>query len=115
MTYTITLADGRKVEGLVKNGNNYVSSEYIDESIFEGNMSPMSISDGETTEHYDNGHLVQQIKLDGMWFLLFSAMPDPGPEPEPQPSLDERVAALERGSKDMSSAMNTILEVYEND
>lgn len=113
MTYTITLADGRKVEGLVKNGNNYVSSEYIDESIFEGNMSPMDISDGETTEHYDNGRLVQQIQLDGMWFLLFSAMSDP--EPEPQSSLDERVAALERGSEDMTSAMNTILEVYEND
>lgn len=34
MQYTITLADGRKLTGLGKNGDNFVSSEKVDETIF---------------------------------------------------------------------------------
>lgn len=112
MSYTITLADGKKIEGLILNGNNFASKEHIDETLLENNMSPMTISDGTTIISYEHGKLVHQQEGSGEWLLLFA---EDAAEPEPQHSLDERVAALERGSEDMSSAMNTILEVYEND
>lgn len=39
MSYTITLADGQKISNLEMNGNNFVSEERVDESIFDGNYS----------------------------------------------------------------------------
>lgn len=52
MQYTITLADGRKLTGLSKNGDNFVSSEKVDETIFKDNLSTMKVSDGETEETF---------------------------------------------------------------
>lgn len=41
--------------------------------------------------------------------------PDPEPEPEPEPGDTEaRLKALEDGMSDMDSALNAILEVYED-
>lgn len=43
--------------------------------------------------------------------------PTPGPEPEPRPSdptYNERLTALEGNMSDMDSALNAILEVYED-
>lgn len=46
MQYTITLADGRKLTGLDKNGDNFVSKTKVDEKIFKDNLSTMKVSDG---------------------------------------------------------------------
>lgn len=72
MQYTITLADGRKLTGLGKNGDNYVSAEKVDESIFDGNLSTMTVSDGETEQTYKNMIFVQQMAWpDGTFYLAF--------------------------------------------
>ncbi len=42
-TYKIILADGTIIDNLTLNGNNYISAELIDASIFEGNCSPIVI------------------------------------------------------------------------
>ncbi len=55
--YTITLADGTLIENLRLNGNNYISTEPINEVIFEGNCSPIVISDGTHNETHDNAVL----------------------------------------------------------
>ena len=70
--YTITLADGKKLENLDKNGNNYVSKTKIDESIFKNNLSKVTVSDGKTETTYENVEFVQQMPWsDGTWYLVF--------------------------------------------
>ena len=70
--YTITLADGKKLENLDKNGDNYVSKTKVDESIFKNNLSKVTISDGETETTYENVEFVQQMQWsDGTWYLVF--------------------------------------------
>lgn len=72
MQYTITLADGRKLTGLGKNGDNFVSAKKVDETIFKDNLSVMTVSDGETETVYHNAELIQQQEwFDGSWYLAF--------------------------------------------
>ena len=47
--YTITLADGTKLKNLELNGNNYIAEGVIEDSVFEGNLDTVKITDGETT------------------------------------------------------------------
>ena len=70
-TYSITLADGTILENLRLNGNNFISAEPIDKSIFENNCCPVTISDGETSEIHDNMAFVQITKhSDEYWLVL---------------------------------------------
>jgi hypothetical protein len=71
MQYTIKLADGRELTGLTKNGDNYVSKEKVDETIFTDNLATMMVYDGETETTYKNVELIQQMEfLDG-FYLCF--------------------------------------------
>ena len=71
-TYSITLADGTVLDGLVLNGNNYISTEPLTAEMFEDNCSPVIISDGDSEETHDNMELVQLAKVNGggYWFVL---------------------------------------------
>lgn len=68
---TLTLADGTKLENLRLNGTNFVSEEKIDESIFPGNLSTLTISDGETETVLHNAELIQQVKYSDGWYSCF--------------------------------------------
>lgn len=69
--YKITLADGRVIEDLRLNGNNFVSKEEITDSIFNGNLSRVIINDGEHDIIFNNMELVQvQQYKDEYWFIL---------------------------------------------
>lgn len=69
--YTITLADENIIENLTLNGNNYIAQCVIDDSVFEGNLSKVSISDGTTTETYTDMVLIQnKVYGDKSWFIL---------------------------------------------
>ena len=70
--YTITLADGQKLTNLGINGNNYVSQTQIDESIFEDNLSTMTVSDGKNEDVYHDVEFIQQMQwMDGTYYLAF--------------------------------------------
>ena len=69
--YTLILADGKQIKGLSKNGDNFISKKEIDESIFEGNLATMLVSDGETETEYKNVVLVQQVEYADGWYLCF--------------------------------------------
>ena len=76
MQYTITLADGRKLTGLTKNGDNFVSKTKVDESIFVNNLSTMKVSDGETEVTMTDVQFIQQMEwVDGNWYLAFREIP----------------------------------------
>lgn len=70
--YSITLADGTVLGDLRLNGNNYISNQPIDESVFEDNCAPVIISsNGENKEIHEVMELVQVAEVAGeYWFVL---------------------------------------------
>ena len=70
--YTITLADGTDITDLKLNGDNYISMNQIDSAVFDGNCSPVVISDGTTKITHDNMELVQIVEQfpEEYWFVL---------------------------------------------
>lgn len=69
--YKITLADGTVIENLRLNGNNYISDNEITADMFLGNLSKVTINDGEKDTVYKNMDLVQIVKYDDeYWFIL---------------------------------------------
>lgn len=68
---SITLSDGTILDNLTLNGDNFISINKIDESIFENNLSPTIINiDGIETVHSHMNLL--QIKKYGYewWFVI---------------------------------------------
>jgi len=104
MQYTITLADGQKLTGLSKNGDNFVSSEKVDETIFKDNLSTMKVSDGETEETFENMVFIQQMEwADGTFYLAFR-------EQTPQ---EKMLAAIAANSESVTDMQLALAEVYE--
>lgn len=69
--YTITLNDGTKLENLELNGNNYIAEGVIEDSVFEGNLGTVVISDGTTTETFTDMRLMSNRAVEGRsWFVL---------------------------------------------
>jgi hypothetical protein len=60
--YKITLGDGTEISNLKLNGNNFISTEKIDESVFVDNCSPVTISDGVSDTVHPNMELVQIVE-----------------------------------------------------
>lgn len=104
MQYTITLADGRQLTGLDKNGDNYVSKDRVDESIFENNLSTMKVSDGETEETFTDMVFVQQMEwTDGTFYLAFRE----------QTQQEKVLAALAATADSVTDVQVALAEVYE--
>lgn len=104
MQYTITLADGRKLTGLSKNGDNFVSSEKVDETIFENNLSTMTVSDGEKEETFENMVFIQQMEwADGTFYLAFRE----------QTQTEKILAAIAANSESVTDMQMALAEVYE--
>lgn len=97
--YTITLADGRKLENLELNGNNYIAEGVIEDSVFADNLSTVTISDGETTETFEDMVLLSN-RVDGgrSWFVL-------GEKTEQQ----KKEEAQNRRIAEMEQAMTVLL------
>ena len=71
--YTITLTDGKQITNLELNGTNYVSEVRVDEHMFEHNLTKVKISDGENEILYDDLIFIQQMEIDGKYYLAFRA------------------------------------------
>ena len=69
--YSITLADGTVLSDLELNGNNYVSKTAVQASLFTGNCSPMTISDGENEEVHEHAELVQVKRYGDEYWMVF--------------------------------------------
>lgn len=69
--YTITLSDGKKLENLTLNGNNFISDMVIDDSFFKDNLDRVEISDGEKTTVNEDMFLASN-RVDGgkSWIVL---------------------------------------------
>ena len=70
-TYSIALADGTVLDNLRLNGNNFISKIPVDPALFNGNCSPVVISDRKVEETHENMELVQVTTYqDEYWFIL---------------------------------------------
>lgn len=70
--YKITLANGIVLDNLELNGNNYISSQIIENDVFENNLTTITINDGEIDTIYYNMRLMSnRVAADGRsWFVL---------------------------------------------
>ena len=71
-TYTITLANGTVLDNLKLNGDNFISNTAINADIFNGNCSPVIISDDVNSETHNNMEFVQVTEQEPgkYWFVL---------------------------------------------
>lgn len=70
-SYKVTLADGTVLDDLALNGNNFISNEPVNASVFEANCSPVVINDGTHDEIHEHMDLVQVTEVAGKsWFVL---------------------------------------------
>ena len=71
--YEIKLSDGTKIKDLGLNGNNYISQIKIEDSLFDGKLSHVEITDKETGEVtiINDAVLIQNKQYgDEWWFIL---------------------------------------------
>ena len=91
--HSIKLEDGTMLENLELNGNNYIANIAIEDSVFEGNLGVIEISDGETTEAYQGMKLMSNIVRDGRsWIVLGQKSQD---EIEKE-TLNNKIAELQQ-------------------
>lgn len=97
--YTITLADGTKLKNLELNGNNYIAEGVIEDSVFEGNLDTVTITDGETTETFTDMRLMSNIvRDDRSWFVLGE-----------KTAQQKKEEAMEKQMAEMQKAMTVLL------
>ena len=101
--YTITLADGRTISNLELNGTNYVSEIKVDEHIFEHNLSTMRVLDGETENTYTDMIFVQQMEIDGKYYLAFRA----------KTQIEKFAEIIKKNASSVTDMQMALAEVYE--
>lgn len=70
--FKLILADGTEIKNLTRNGDNFISDTKVDESLFAGNPTTLTITDGEdVTIEMNNAELIQQIEYQGKYWLCF--------------------------------------------
>lgn len=105
--YTITLADGRTLTGLDRNGDNFISVEQVDESIFADNLSSMTISDGETETVMHDVELIVQQKYDDGYYLCFRELSTQ------EKALAALKKAIDSNANSVTDVQIALTEVYE--
>ncbi len=99
----LILADGTELKGFKQNGNNYVSKTEVDVSVFEDNLSTLTIVDGDTQMVMHNAELIQQVQYADGWYLCFR-----------EKTREEKlVAALNATSNSITDVQVALAEVYE--
>ena len=105
--YQITLHDGTVLDKLELNGNNFISEKVIDDSVFDGNLDTVTISNGETSETYTDMKLMSN-RVDGgkSWFVL-------GEKTEQEKAMERLVAALSVNAESITDVQLALAEIYE--
>ena len=70
--YTITLSNGKKLENLELNGNNFISSAPVDSAFFDGGLSEVAITDGSETRTYADMVLLSNREEEGKSWIVLS-------------------------------------------
>lgn len=71
--YTIKLSDGTKLKNITLNGDTFVSQSEIEDSVFEGNLDTVEITDNESKEVtvlHDAQLLLNTAFGEEWWFVI---------------------------------------------
>ena len=74
--FTIRLSDGSQIEGLILNGNNFISDRELTEATFAGKLGHVVITgDADKDEAgligtHEHMQLVQIVKYEGKWWFV---------------------------------------------
>ena len=105
--YTITLNDGTKLENLELNGNNYIAEGVIEDSVFEGNLDTVTVTDGKTTETFTDMRLMSNRVVEGKsWFVL-------GEKTAQQKAMERLNTLLASNADSITDVQVALAEVYE--
>lgn len=80
--YSVKLSNGRELNNVHLNGNNFYTTYKIDKSIFEGGLKTVIVSDGETEQVCDNMELLQLVEytenmgITPGWYFVFGDIPE---------------------------------------
>ena len=93
--YTIKLNDEIIITNLILNGNNFISDEIILDDVFENNLKKVEISDGKSTQIYNDMVLVANRVIDGKsWFILAEKTPEQKEKEEFENNIADIYATL---------------------
>ena len=93
--YTIKLNNGTIISNLVLNGNNFISDKIISDDIFTNNLDKVEISDGKSTQIYQDMMLVANRVIDGKsWFILAEKTPEQKEKEEFENNIADIYATL---------------------
>lgn len=101
--YIITLADGTKLEDLSRNGSNFVSKTKIEESVFENNLSTVTITnddDDKYSEVIEDAVLDSFQKIYSFYFFCIR-------------EKTEQEKKAEQLNKTLNGAVNDITDIQE--
>lgn len=75
--YKITLENGTELTNLELNGNNFISDNIIQDSVFGSNLGTVTISDRENTEiHKDMFLVANRVIGSKSWFIIADKTPE---------------------------------------
>lgn len=89
--YKITLADGTVLKNLELNGNNYIARSEIPDTVFDGKLGTVKISDGEKEETFTDMVLLSNIVRDGKSWLVLGQKSE---EEKRQEARDQEIAEI---------------------
>lgn len=100
--YSITLADGSKIENLELNGNNFISEAILSDDVFAGELEHVEISGEEGSQEFAEMYLVANRVVNGKsWFILA--------EKTEEMKRQERFEALEVATDDIILMMAELI------
>lgn len=105
--YKITLADGTVLKNLELNGNNYIAEGVIYDAVFNDNLATVTITDGKTTETYEDMVLLSN-RVDGgrSWIVL-------GEKSAQEKAMERINAMLSSAADSLTDVQMALAEVYE--
>lgn len=105
--YTITLLDGTELTDLKLNGNNFIAPTVLNDSVFEGKLNKVTITDGEIAQTYTDMVLIQNKEYDGKsWFILAE-------KSEQQKEREALQAAIEKSEIERTDMQLALAEIFE--
>jgi hypothetical protein len=106
--YKITLQNGTIIENLILNGNNYISDEQIDDSVFVDNLNEVVIENEDSRIVYESLKIVSHQIVDGKSWLIFA---EPTDEERRVMQTDNRIRTVEQEQAIIVDALYDLMGV----
>ncbi len=106
--YTIKLANGTVLENLELNGNNYISDTILEDSVFEGGLSEVVITNdkGHSMTYKDVILVHNEVEDNKSWFVI-------RPKTKQEKVLESINNAINSSDSNITDIQLALAEIYE--